>query len=189
MQVDMQVWLQILVAIVGALGTICGILGISAYIAERQKHKAHKKNTEEDKQQAEIEELKHQKHLNELRAIIKDENEKSVAPIQSKIEELDAKVTKIDSRLAKVEDGTLDTLRDRILSSYYKCQEKGYHTRYDFENVHHMYKDYLALDGNSFVEDCMKKFDLLPGEEEYIKAKKKRTTTKKKGSQVLVENK
>lgn len=185
----MPVWLQIIIAVVGALGTICGILGISAYITERQKHKAQKKNLEEDKQQAELEELKHQKYLNELRAIVKDENEKSVAPIQSKIEELDAKVTKIDGRLAKVEDGTLDALRDRILSAYYKCKEKGYRTQYDFENVHHMHKDYLALDGNSFVEDCMKKFDALPGEEEYIKTKKKRITTKKKGSQVLVENK
>lgn len=182
-----MLWLQIIVAIVGALGTICGILGISAYLSERQKHKAQKKNLEEDKQQSEMEEFKHQKYLIELRAIVKDENEKSVAPIQHKIEELDAKITKVDGRLARVADGTQDTLRDRILSAYYKCQEKGYHTRYDFENIHHMYKDYLALDGNSFVEDCMKKFDLLPGEEEFIKSKKKKSTTKKKESQVLVE--
>ena len=175
----MPVWLQILIAIVGALGTICGILGITAYISERQKHKAHKKNEAEDRQQAELEELKHQKYMNELRAIVKDENEKSVAPIQSKIDELDVKVTKIDNRLAKVEDGTLDTLRDRILSAYYKCKEKGYRTQYDFENVHHMYKDYLALDGNSFVEDCMKKFDALPGEEDFNKTKRKATTKKK----------
>jgi len=187
----MPEWLTIFSTVIGILGTLFGAIGLTAYIQTRMKHKAEKKNKLEDEREEEIARLQHDKYLNELRIIIKEENAQSVAPLENQIGTLDEKITTIDGRLAKVEDGTQDTLRDRILSAYYKCQEKGFHTRYDFENVHHMYRDYLALDGNSFVEDCMKKFDLLPGEEEYIKSSKKKKsfrTTKKKGSQILLEN-
>lgn len=172
----MPVWLQVIISIVGGLGTICGIIGITAYLGERAKHRAHKKIKSEE----ELDDLKYQHYLQELRNIIKDENEKSVLPIKEKLQQL-------DDRMSKVEDGTLDTLRDRILSAYYKCRDKGYRTQYDYENVHHMFKDYLNLDGNSFVEDCMRKFDALPDEVDYKEEKKK--TTKRKSSQKLLEDK
>lgn len=179
----MPVWLQIVIAVCGLIGTIFGIIGFTAYINERMKHKAQLKNKREDEEAQEIEDLKHQKYMNELRAIIKEENEKSVAPLRNEL-------TTIGNKLNLVADGTLDILRERILSTYYKCLEKGYRTQYDSENIDHMHRDYSGLGGNSFIADCVKEIKELPTEVEY-KAKKKasKKTTVKSKKQLLVENK
>ena len=87
--------------------------------------------------------------------------------VKSHTDPIDEDLKGIKDKLAKVADGTQDTLRDRILSSYYKCLEKGYRTEYDITNVDHMNKDYLALDGNTFVAECMEKFKHIPTEKEY----------------------
>lgn len=175
-------WLQIIIAIFGLIGTVLGILGITAYISERMKHKAQRRNQQEDKELSDIENFKHQHYLNELRSIIKEENQISVAPII-------ADVSRIQSQIKILADGSTDMLRERILSTYYKCMEKGYRTQYDYENVDHMHKDYIGLGGNSFVETCVAKIKALPSEEEF-KAKKKTTRkprqTKK---QILLEDK
>ncbi len=177
----MPLWLQIVIAVVGLLGTILGIVGITAYINERMKHKAQRLNAKEDKEMEEIEQLKHQKYMSDLRAIIREENEASVAPLRDKL-------AQVDDKLELVADGTLDTLRDRVLSIYYKCMEKGYHTQYDYENIEHMHKDYLNLGGNSFVADCVKKIKALPSEEEF-KLKKKQSRKPRAKKQVLLEDK
>ena len=184
----MSTELAIVISIIGAVntllgiaGAILGIVGFTSYRNERMKHKAQKLNEKEDREQEEIEQLKHQKYMNDLRAIIREENEASVAPLREKL-------TQVDNKLELVADGTLDTLRDRVLSIYYKCMEKGYHTQYDFENIEHMHKDYLNLGGNSFVADCVKKIKALPSEEEF-KLKKKQTRKPRAKKQVLLENK
>ena len=179
----MPLWLQITIAVFGLIGTVFGIVGFTAYINERMKHKAQLKNKREDEEAQEIEDLKHQKYMNELRAIIKEENEKSVAPLRNEL-------TTIGNKLNLVADGTLDILRERILSTYYKCLEKGYRTQYDSENIDHMHRDYAGLGGNSFIADCVKEIKELPTEVEY-KAKKKasKKTTVKPKKQLLVENK
>lgn len=177
----MPLWLQIVIAVVGLLGTILGIVGFTAFINERMKHKAQRLNAKEDKEMEEIEQLKHQKYMSDLRAIIREENEASVAPLREKL-------TQLDAQMELVASGTLDTLRDRVLSIYYKCMEKGYHTQYDYENIEHMHKDYLNLGGNSFVADCVKKIKALPSEEEF-KLKKKQSRKPKAKKQVLLEDK
>ena len=155
-----QIVVTVVAGILGIIGTVLGILGFTAYNNERMKHKAQRKNLKEDQELKEIEELKHQKYMNDLRAIIKEENEASVAPLRENL-------IKLDTQLKIVADGTTDTLRDRVLSIYYKCMDKGYRTQYDYENVEHMHKDYLNLGGNSFVNDCVKKIMALPSEEEF----------------------
>ena len=190
----MPLWLQIIIAVFGLVGTILGIFGISAYINERMKHKASKKNKEEDTLEAKklaeeeekvkaLEEIRHQKYMADLRAIIKEENEQSIAPIK-------AELATIGNKLNLVADGTVDMLRERILSTYYKCLEKGYRTQYDSENIDHMHRDYAGLGGNSFIADCVKEIKSLPTEVEY-KAKKKEIKAKKSKAkkQVLLENK
>ena len=87
--------------------------------------------------------------------------------VKSHTDPIDEDLKGIKDKLGKVADGTMDTLRDRILSSYYKCYEKGYRTQYDIDNVEHMNKDYLALNGNTFVAECMEKFKHIPTEKEY----------------------
>ena len=174
----MPIWLQIFIAVVGAIGTILGIVGFTAYINERMKHRAQKKNLKEDNTEKEIEDLRHQKYLTELRSIIKEENAKSVEPLQQEL-------TAIGNKLNLVADGTVDMLRERILSTYYKCLEKGYRTQYDSENIDHMHRDYSGLGGNSFIADCVAEIKALPTEVEF-KSKKKSAKAKK---QALTESK
>jgi len=162
-----------------------GIFGFSAYINERMKHKAAKKNKKEDKAEQEqeekekkLEEMQHEAYKKELREIVNE----LVQPLNVKLDNLNTVVVKISN-------GTLDALRDRILSTYYKCVEKGYRAQYDFENIHHMYDDYIALHGNSFVDDVIRKFDNLLSEEEY-KAKRKSTPRRPRAKKkLLVESK
>ena len=185
----MPSWLQIVIAIFGLIGTIFGIVGFTAYINERMKHRAQKKNQKEDEAEAKraeeikkMEDLKHQAYLNELRAIIREENEASVAPLRGRLENL-------ENQLDVVAAGTTDILRERLLSTYYKCVEKGYRTQYDYENVEHMHKEYVGLGGNSFVQSCVDTIKALPSEAEF-KAKKKSTKkTIKPKKQLLVEDK
>ena len=177
----MPLWLQIVIAVFGLIGTVLGIVGFTAYINERMKHKAQRRNQAEDAQLQEIEELRHQKYMSDLRSIIKEENEASVAPIR-------ANLAKVESQIRILADGTTDMLRERILSTYYKCLEKGYRTQYDYENIDHMHKDYVGLGGNSFVDTCVKTIKGLPSEEEY-KAKKKAGRKPKAKKQLLVETK
>ncbi len=185
----MPVWLQIVIGIFGLIGTVLGILGITAYINERMKHRAQKKNRREDEEEArkaeeerQLEEMKHQAYLNELRAIIREENETSIAPIRGRLE-------KLENQIDVVAAGTTDILRERLLSTYYKCVEKGYRTQYDYENVEHMHKEYVGLGGNSFVESCVKTIKELPGEAEFKARKRANRKPRKEKKQLLVENK
>ena len=57
--------------------------------------------------------------------------------------------------------GTLSSLRNDILTCYYRCVEKGYRNDWDYTNIHDLYKSYSELHGNSFVADVMERFDNL----------------------------
>ena len=175
-------WLQITIAVFGLIGTILGIFGISAYVGERMKHKATRRNRREDADMQEIEELRHQKYMNDLRTIIKEENEQSTAPLKQEL-------ISMNTKLNILADGTTDILRERILSTYYKCLEKGYRTQYDSENLEHMHKDYIGLGGNSFIADCVKEIKALPTEVEYKARKKAMKRPQKPKKQLLLENK
>ena len=81
-------------------------------------------------------------------------------------------------------EGTKCSLRNDILTLYYKCCEKGYRNDYDYQNIHEMYDAYQELDGNSFIKDIMKRFDELPVKESTVPTKTVERKTKK---QVLNE--
>ena len=93
--------------------------------------------------------------------------------VSEEIKPLTADVGSIKEQLVKVENGALSTLRNDILTCYYKCVEKGYRNDYDYQNVHHMYDAYKDLNGNSYVADVVARFDALPTKEEYRASKKK----------------
>ena len=164
----MPVWLQIISVIAGIVGTLLGIFGISAYINERMKHKATRKNQEED----EIAELKHQKHLEELRAVIREEN----ASIKDDI-------SSIKDNLALNTKGTVTILRNDMKKSLDYCKKQGYVSRSDKINWNELYSTYGELGGNhfkEFVNGWKEELEELPVEE---KVKVKRT------KKVLVEDK
>ena len=164
----MPVWLQIVSVIAGIVGTLLGIFGISAYINERIKHKATRKNQEEE----EIAELKHQKHLEELRAIIREENKDMKDDISS-----------IKDNLALNTKGTVTILRNDMKKSLDYCKKQGYVSRSDKINWNELYSTYGELGGNhfkEFVNGWKEELEDLPVEE---KVKVKRT------KKVLVEDK
>lgn len=152
----MPTWLSILLGVIGAIGTLGGVLGFTSYMSERAKRRAKIRNAEEDR----TEELKQQAYENRLRKIIQEENQ----PLKDSIKELNDKVTKI-------EGASLSTIRDAITSCYYKCVAKGYRNDYDYENVHHMFENYVELHGNSYISDIIKRFDALPVKEETVPTK------------------
>lgn len=167
-------WLVPLISV--ALSTM-----VSTVVGILLKHSFTKYFEKKDKEKAEQEENKKR-----LAQYEKEESEKKL------IENINAIVEKhtdpIDNQLKVLADGTTDMLRERILSTYYKCIDKGYRTQYDFENIEHMHQDYILLGGNSFVASCVKTIKELPSEEEYRKNNpiKKPKKSKKK---ILLENK
>lgn len=105
----------------------------------------------------------------------------NVASVQNEIKE-------VNDKLDRVADGTLSTLRNDILNCYYKCREKGFRNDYDYTNIHDLWDAYKALNGNSFVEDVMNRFDNLPPKEEF-KASIDGEKTKEAKKQKLLEDK
>lgn len=166
-------WVLTLIS-VGASAIVSTVIGI---IIKRSFDKYfQRKDREEAIKEAalkEAEELRKAEEERKLESMINKVVEVHTDPIDQKLDQM-------EDKLNKVANGTVDTLRDRILSAYYKCLDKGYRTQYDFENVHHMNTDYINLDGNTFVADCIQKFDALPSEEEFKLANKPKRTRKKK---------
>lgn len=140
----MPTWASILVAIISALiGPTC--LAIVQY---------HLKKNE--KREAAMHAERQQERRREIREIV----DESVQPIQEGVDEVNQKIT-------QVSEGTLSTLRNDITVCYYRCQKKHYRNDYDYENLHHMYDAYKALNGNSYIQDVVTRFDALPTKEEY----------------------
>ena len=160
----MEGWVQtIITVVVSALITaiISGIIG-------RALKKHYEEKDAEDRVLKEQEEAQ-RKDL--IVTVLRDE----IKPISDTIE-------KLSDKLEKIGEGTLSSLRNDILTCYYRCREKGYRNDYDFQNMHDLYEAYSGLNGNSFVADVMDRFDKLPTKEEYREEQeelKKRNVVKK----------
>lgn len=120
-----------------------------------------------------------------IKAIVSDVMTDGIKPLKDDLSNL-------NDNLEKLSDGTLSTLRNDILTCYYKCTEKGFRNEYDSENVHHMFDAYRELNGNSYVADIVCRFDRIDTKEEYeAKQKRKKAKRSKKKSaakSILVEN-
>lgn len=185
---DTTSWLEP-TAIISVIGTLLA-LTLSVAIPMIIKHYLQRYIDGRDAKNAELEQLRHEKRRDERKREIKEVVEESTKPIGESIGEIVAKVDDVNRQLSKVEDGTLSTLRNDILTCYYKCCEKGYRNDYDYENVHHMFESYAELNGNSFIKDVVGRFDELPTKEEFktSEANKKKAAAKKP-KKVLVESK
>lgn len=86
-----------------------------------------------------------QEQKDNLRAVIKEENK----PLEERLNSLENKVGLIGN-------GTETSLRNALLAFYRECAKKGYRTEIDTENFTHMYDDYCALGGNSFIQKDVK---------------------------------
>lgn len=139
-------WYHIVTLIISALSlpTIAGLVWKDIY--EKKKQDIKRKNQLEEKEEQEV-----------LRTVIKEEMVDAIK-----------KVDVISDQLIKVSDGTLSSLRNDILTCYYRCHEKGYRNDYDYQNIHDLYKAYTELHGNSFIKDVIKRFDNLLTKEQFF---------------------
>lgn len=157
-------------AIISIVGTVLAI-ALSVAIPLVIKHYLQKYIDKKDAENQELEQLRHKERREERKQEIREIVVESVEPINAQINDISNKVDGINDQLKKVEDGALSTLRNDILTCYYRCAEKGYCNDYDYTNIHHMYESYDALKGNSFVADVVKRFDKLPRREDVKKKK------------------
>lgn len=147
------------------MASSAAVTGIISYLVKRYLDKYFKKKDaqeeETQKKLKEAEALKEEKQRVERKNDLVDVVQNQLVPVINKIDDLAVKVE-------KTEDGTLASLRNDILTSYYRCSETGYRGDWDYENIHHLYEAYVNLHGNSFVQDVIKRFDALPTKEAYI---------------------
>lgn len=97
---------------------------------------------------------------------IAEQNKQITSIVHQETKPILDKVKEVDDSLIKVSNGTLSSLRNDILTCYYRCREKGYRNDYDYQNIHDLYAAYDGLDGNSFISDIMNRFDNLPVKED-----------------------
>lgn len=160
MTIDIPVWAITLLS-VAASAVVSGIIG---YLIKRSLDKYF-----QNKDKKEQEQLAHEQELLDLR------EEKVRQTRRADLEEiLKARIDPISERLDRLSDGTLSSLRNDILTCYYRCREKGYRGDWDYTNIHDLYEAYKELHGNSFIDDVMKRFDALPAKEEAVSHSNKR---------------
>lgn len=155
-------WVISLISLVvsTAVTTVVGLV-----ITRAVKRHYKQKDEKEAATEAELAELKRRRD-SETRTMLRQDVQQVVDnAIQPVTEKIDILVDKI----SKTEEGTLSSLRNDILTCYYRCVEKGYRGDWDYENIHHLFAAYSALNGNSFVGDVMKRFDELPTREDYLR--------------------
>lgn len=154
----MPEWLITLISVAAstAVSTVVGLLLKHSFTKYFERKDREKEQVEADRKR--LEKFEKQESEDKLIESINQIVEKHTDPI--------------DAQLKVLADGTTDMLRERILSTYYKCIDKGYRTQYDFENIEHMHKDYVLLGGNSFVAACVETIKKLPSEEEFKAAQK-----------------
>lgn len=138
--------------------SICSLLGVGTAMTlfwNDMHNKKKQKLINQDEEHKLAKKIERKKELEEMAQPIVD----------TFVERLDRLEDKIDA----IGDGTLSTLRNEILSCYYKCSDKQYRNNNDYTNIHDMYESYKRLNGNSFVADVIERFDALPAKEEYFK--------------------
>ena len=157
---DMPGWAITLISIaVSAL-----VSGVVGFLIKRHLDRFFSKR--------DAEESKRITELNELERLRDEQDSKKLVDTIGKM--IDDKVNPISKKLNAIGDGTLSSLRNDILTCYYRCVEKGFRNDWDYTNIHDLYESYAELDGNSFVADVMKRFDELQTREQFEKAKKKK---------------
>ena len=174
-----------LVALVSVAASTAVSTAVAFFLKANFKKYLDEKEAKEAKQKADEIELEERRRKEAQEKLTEKINE----IVENHTKPIDTQLVKVNDKLGKVADGTLDTLRDRILSSYYKCLEKGYRTQYDIDNVEHMYKDYLNLEGNTFVAECVGKFKNIPTEQEYQIQKQKELEARLQSEEAMKKSK
>lgn len=157
----MESWVTSLISIVGSAIITTVVSLVLTKIINRQFKQKH------EAQEA-LEERRTSERRTEIDTLIKDE----LNPIQENIKTLQEGIDKIG-------EGTLSSLRNDILTCYYRCSEKGYRNDYDTTNLLDLNTAYKGLHGNSFISDVVTRFMSLPTKEDFKEKDAKLTKIKK----------
>lgn len=68
----------------------------------------------------------------------------------------------LQDKITKLGHGVQSSLRNSILSLYYKCMARGSITMFEKQNLIEMYSSYTSLDGNHFISSCVESLKTLP---------------------------
>lgn len=68
----------------------------------------------------------------------------------------------LQDKITKLGHGVQSSLRNSILSLYYKCMSRGSITMFEKQNLMEMYGSYKSLDGNHFISSCVESLKTLP---------------------------
>lgn len=161
----MPVWVDILIAIVGAIGTILGVFGITTYINKRMEHKAEQKNKEEER----IAELKREGYKAELKEIIDD----ALLPVKEDLSE-------VKEDLTLVKKGTQSTCRNDLEEMYAIAEKQGFCSNEDKQKFESTYQAYHSLGQNGVMDAKREKLLAMP-ETKCIRSKKAKVLEKSKG--------
>lgn len=168
----MPTWLTIILAL-GGSAVISSIVGfLIARVLRQAFEKKDKEKEDEQKKQETNRELA-EKYRRE------EEMKQTIETIKQLISPIEKKLDDMNSALIATSEGTQASLRNDILTLYYKCCDKGYRNDYDYQNAHDLYEAYTNLHGNSFIKDIMTRFDALPTKESYENKKKATTASRK----------
>lgn len=165
----MSDWVVTIISLVGST-VITTIIG--AFVKHTMTKEFNKQNRLKELEEKELE----GKRKDELQK----ELETQLNPIKYNLEE-------IKEKSLLTADGTLSSLRNDILTCYYRCLEKGYRNDYDYQNIHDLYESYFKLGGNSFIKDIMNRFDHLPTKEDVKDTNNTHLGTKKSNKKILNE--
>jgi len=157
----MNTWIVSVVSIAGS----AIVTTIVSAVVSRVINKQFKKK---DALQAQLESQRTEERKKEINEAV----ENGLKPLEDSINKLDRKV-------GLISNGTLSTLRNDILTCYYRCLEKGYRNDYDTTNLLDLNKAYKDLDGNSFISDVVARFRALPTKEEFERAKEEKKAARK----------
>lgn len=169
---DWVVWL------VGILSTVWSAIltAVIPVLVKKLIYKYFDKRDEEAKKREETQALankyKEEQEKKERAVELNTMLDKKLVPINEKLDSVESNISELSKQTEAIGDGTLSSLRNDILTCYYRCVEKGYRNDWDYQNIHHLYESYAVLHGNSYVADVMERFDSLPTKEEHEKGKK-----------------
>lgn len=137
----MPTWLTILISILGSTGLASLIV---TAIWNKQKEGINI-----------IREQKAQEQLNQMRQVIREENQ----PIYDRLQQLDdldksthIKLDQMQKQLKASNEGTITLLRDRMKCSLNYCRAQKFKSSTDMANWNELYETYKNLGGNHFRE-------------------------------------
>lgn len=168
----MPSWLTIILAL-GGSAMISSVVGFFIARVLRQAFEKKDLEQEEKKRQEEQDKVDLENYRYEK------ERQKQYEDIKQLFKPVEEKIDSMSAVLEATSEGTLASLRNDILTLYYKCYDKGFRNDYDYQNAHDLYNAYLKLHGNSFIFDVMNRFDALPTKEAFEQNKKKVTKSAK----------